>query len=151
MEVFMAKFETAKSIPYNVNVVDIKLPRRATQNSAGYDLVTPIDVKVPAYGRVLVPLGITCKMDPTEYLQIVPRSGLANKKGITVLNTPGTIDADYYPNCIGVILYNSTDKDVFLDKGERIAQAILQTYGRMEDDNPVEKQREGGFGSTGRS
>ena len=147
----MAKFEVAEVIPYNVNVVDIKLPRRATQNSAGYDLVTPISVKVPAYGRVLVPLGITCKMASYEYLHIVPRSGLANKKGLTVLNTPGTVDADYYPNSIGVILYNSTDKDVFLDKGERVAQAILQTYGRMEDDNPVEKTREGGFGSTGRS
>lgn len=147
----MAKFEIAEN--YNNKVVekDIKLPRRSTIASAGYDLVTPVEVTIPAHGRTLAPTGVTCKMASYEYLQIVPRSGLALKRGITVLNTPGTIDADYYPNEIGVILYNTSDEEVVLGKGERIAQAILQTYGRTEDDEPVEKERAGGFGSTGRS
>ena len=147
----MAKFELAESRSGVIKEEDIKLPRRATISSAGYDFVTPIEVVVPAHGRVLVPTGVTCKMASYEYLQIVPRSGLALKKGITVLNTPGTVDSDYYPNDIGVILYNTTDEDVVLEKGERIAQGILQTYGRVEDDEPVNHERAGGFGSTGRS
>lgn len=146
----MAKFEIAETFSGEIDEKDIKLPRRSTISSAGYDLVTPIGVVIPAHTRVLVPTGVTCKMASYEYLQIVPRSGLALKKGITVLNTPGTVDADYYPNSIGVILYNTSNEDVVLEKGERIAQAILQTYGRMEDDDPVEKERAGGFGSTGR-
>lgn len=146
----MAKFEIAETFPSNINEKDIVLPKRSTTASAGYDLVSPIEIVLPAHNRVLVPLGITCKLGFNEYLQIVPRSGLALKKGITVLNTPGTIDADYYPNSIGVILYNSTKDDILIEKGDRIAQAILQTYGVMEDDNPVEQTRNGGFGSTGR-
>lgn len=150
----MAKFEISATIPDEVNVDDIKLPQRATAQSAGYDLFTPVGVKIAGGSRMIVPLGITCKMMPYEYLQIVPRSGLAAKKGLTVLNTPGTIDADYYPNSIGVILYNTTPFDIIIEKGERVAQAILQTYGRMDDDmlgfKAQEAQRTGGFGSTGR-
>ena len=147
----MAKFEIAETLSNNVDEKEIVLPRRATEYSAGYDLRTPVEIELPAHSRVLVPTGVTCKLDIDEYLQIVPRSGLALKRGITVLNTPGTIDADYYPNEIGVILFNTTDTDLVIQKGERIAQAILQTYGIMEDDAPVERKREGGFGSTGRS
>lgn len=144
----MAKFEIAETYPESIDEVNIKLPVRATELSAGYDLVSPIHTMVKAHGRTLVPTGVTCKLKPFEYLQIVPRSGLALKKGITVLNTPGTVDADYYPNCIGVILYNTTDEDFEVNIGDRIAQGIIQTYGRTEDDQSFGK-RDGGFGSTG--
>lgn len=146
----MAKFEIAKNCNERINKEDIKLPRRSTPLSAGYDLVTPLEIVIPAHSRVFTPTGITCKMADYEYLQMVPRSGLALKKGLTLLNTPGIIDADYYPNEMGVIIFNTTNEDVVLEKGERIAQLILQTYGRTEDDEPVNKERTGGFGSTGR-
>ena len=127
------------------------MPQRATAQSAGYDLATPAQVEIPAHTRVLVPLHITAMMMPDEYLAIVPRSGLALKKGITVLNTPGAVDADYFPGDIGVILYNTSDEDVMLEKGERIAQAIVHNYGIVDNDEPKATERKGGFGSTGRS
>lgn len=147
----MSKFEIAETYNSAIDEKNIVIPKRATTKSAGYDLVSPVHMVIPAHGRALVPTGITCKMVSHEYLQIVPRSGLALKKGITVLNTPGTVDSDYYPNEIGVILYNTSDEDFEVNIGDRIAQAILQIYGRVEDDSPFEKKRDGGFGSTGRS
>ena len=88
-------------------------------------------------------------MNSNEYLAIVPRSGLALKKGITVLNTPGTVDSDYYPNEIGVILYNTSNEIFEIKKGDRIAQAILHEYKTMEIDLVKDIERGGGFGSTG--
>ena len=99
--------------------------------------------------RVLVKTGVTVHLEDNEYLAIVPRSGLAYKKGITVLNTPGTIDADYYPGEIGVILYNAGDEPFVVEKGDRIAQAILCEYKTMQLDLVKNKERDGGFGSTG--
>lgn len=127
------------------------IPQRATKKSAGYDLVSPVEVIIPAHGRTIVPLDITAMMEDNEYLAVVPRSGLALKRGITVLNTPGTVDADYYPGNIGVILYNTTNEDVILEAGERIAQGIVCVYGLVENDEPKDQDRKGGFGSTGRS
>lgn len=140
----MAKFER---IEYH----DLEVPQRSTLYSAGYDLRTPIGFVIPAHSRLLVPTGVTCKLAEDEYLAIVPRSGLALKKGITVLNSPGTVDSDYYPNDIGVILYNTTAEDVEFQRGDKIAQAIIQKYYKTEDDSPVDVTRIGGFGSTGRS
>lgn len=140
----MAKFER---LEYH----DLEAPQRSTLYSAGYDLRTPIGFVIPAHSRLLVPTGVTCKLAEDEYLAIVPRSGLALKKGITVLNSPGTVDSDYYPNDIGVILYNTTDEDVEFQRGDKIAQAIIQKYYKTEDDSPVDITRIGGFGSTGRS
>lgn len=125
------------------------LPIRGTRKSAGYDLYANETVKIPARGRALVKTGVTISMEDNEYLAIVPRSGLALKSGLTVLNTPGTIDADYYPGEIGVIMYNSTDEDIVVVCGNRIAQAILQEYKTMGVDNVKDDDRQGGFGSTG--
>lgn len=125
------------------------LPVRSTRTSAGYDLFANEPIKVPANGRALVKTGVTCKMEDNEYLAIVPRSGLAIKKGITVLNAPGTVDSDYYPNEIGVELYNTTEEDFIVNVGDRIAQAILQEYKVTTPDNVIEQERTSGFGSTG--
>lgn len=144
----MAKFEIAETLPEGVEESNVKLPERSTEKSAGYDLASAVDTVVPAHGRVLVPTGVTCKLSRIEYLAVVPRSGLALKKGITVLNTPGTVDADYYPNCIGVILYNTTDEDFVVNVGDRIAQGIIHEYNITVDDK-AEGKRTGGFGSTG--
>lgn len=137
----MANFE--KTCPEAI------LPIRSTKASAGYDLYSNENTIVPAQSRVLVKTGIAIKMNKNEYLAIVPRSGLALKQGITVLNTPGTIDADYYPNEIGVILYNTTNTDFEIKVGDRIAQAILCEYKTMQLDLVKNKERDGGFGSTG--
>lgn len=125
------------------------LPMRGTEKSAGYDLTAAEDVVIPAHGHALVKTGVACSMEDNEYLAIVPRSGLALKQGITVLNTPGTIDADYYPNEIGVILYNTNDWDFEVSIGDRIAQAILCEYKTMTLDLVKNRERQGGFGSTG--
>lgn len=133
-----------------VEVVDgAIMPVRGTKKSAGYDLCSNEDIVVRAGHRCLVHTGLSVELGDNEYLAIVPRSGLALKKGITVLNTPGTIDADYYPGEIGVILYNTSDEDYEVKWGDRIAQAILKDYKVMTEDNVLDKEREGGFGSTG--
>ena len=126
------------------------IPIRSTEKSAGYDLFANEDVTIEAGDRALVKTGITIEMADNEYLAIVPRSGLAIKKGITVLNTPGTVDADYYPNEIGVVLYNTTSDDFDVKVGDRIAQAILQEYKCTQTDRVANVSRTSRCGSTGK-
>lgn len=125
------------------------LPQRGTRRSAGYDLVANESAVIEPRSRKLIKTGLAVKLEDNEYLEIVPRSGLALKKGITVLNAPGIIDADYYPGEIGVILINTSEESFTVEIGDRIAQAILREYKIMEDDIPVNAERDGGFGSTG--
>lgn len=126
-------------------------PSYATPQSAGADVRSKIDTIVPAHGRVLIPTGMFVAIPEGYEIQVRPRSGLALKKGITVLNTPGCVDADYRGE-IGVILFNTTDEDFKVCKGDRIAQLVLN---KIEQINwiPVEELDEtergdGGFGST---
>lgn len=124
-------------------------PCRGTMLSAGYDLYSNEDGVINPKERKLIKTGIACAMKDNQYLSIVPRSGLAIKNGITVLNAPGTVDADYYPNEIGVILYNSSEFPFEIHKGDRIAQAILCEYKKMDVDHVKQTERNSGFGSTG--
>ena len=134
---------------------DSQMPLRGTKNSAGYDLYSHEDTIVPAQGRVLVKTGVKCWLEPNRYLAVVPRSGLALKQGITVLNTPGTVDSDFYPNEVGVILYNTTNIDFPIHKGDRIAQGVLNIspkgiFNQVEDILTVTgSNRQGGYGSSG--
>ena len=128
---------------------DAVVPQRGTKKSAGYDLVAHESAVIGPRSRKLVKTGVTAVLEDNEYLAIVPRSGLALKKGVTVLNTPGTVDADYYPGEIGVILMNTSDDTFFVEPGDRIAQAILCEYKTMGVDLVKEEERNGGFGSTG--
>lgn len=128
---------------------DAVVPQRGTKKSAGYDLVAHESAVIGPRSRKLVKTGVTVVLEDNEYLAIVPRSGLALKKGVTVLNTPGTVDADYYPGEIGVILMNTSDDTFFVEPGDRIAQAILCEYKTMGVDLVKEEERNGGFGSTG--
>ena len=128
-----------------------QLPQYETPQSAGADVRSIIDTIVPAHGRVLIPTGLYVAVPSGYEMMVRPRSGLALKKGITVLNTPGCVDADYRGQ-VGVILFNTTDKDFIVNKGDRIAQLILN---KVEQINwiPVEEldetvRGEGGFGST---
>jgi dUTP pyrophosphatase len=125
------------------------LPRRQTKESAGYDLSAITSVNLIAGSRTLIMTGLTCYMPANLEMQIRSRSGLTLAKGIIVLNAPATIDADYYGKHIGVILYNTTLDNYKVIAGERIAQAVFSQYFITSDDDPVAKEREGGFGHTG--
>lgn len=126
-------------------------PSYATSQSAGADVRSKIDTIVPAHGRVLIPTGIFAAVPKGYEFQVRPRSGLALKKGITVLNTPGTIDSDYRKE-IGVILFNTTDEDFVVNAGDRIAQIVLAKFEQInwvEVDELDETERIDGFGHTG--
>ena len=130
------------------------VPAYATEGSAGVDLRANIDepVTIAPLRRVIVPTGLRIALPKGTEAQVRPRSGLAAKHGITVLNTPGTIDADYRGE-VGVILVNLSDREFVVNPGERIAQMILARYERFdwevveELDDTV--RGEGGLGSTG--
>jgi dUTP pyrophosphatase len=139
-----------------VNVINKSsndLPRYATNGSAGLDLCANFNepVELQPYSRMLVPTGLFIKIPEGYELQIRPRSGLALKNGITIINSPGTIDSDYI-NEIGVILVNTSDKGFLINPGDRIAQGILNKVEKVEwneVDTLEETTRTGGFGSTG--
>lgn len=132
----------------------LDLPKYATEQSAGADLVAAIDfdIVLKPGERKLIPTGLALGLPANYEAQVRPRSGLAIKNGITVLNTPGTIDADYRGE-IQVILVNLGTEDFTITRGMRIAQMIIApvTQGQW---NVVETlnetaRGEGGFGSTG--
>lgn len=130
-------------------------PVYATENSAGVDLKANIDepVVLEPLQRAVIPTGLRIALPEGTEAQVRPRSGLAAKHGITVLNSPGTIDADYRGE-IGVILVNLSQTPFTVNPGERIAQMVVARYERVEweeTDSLDETGRgEGGFGSTGR-
>lgn len=130
------------------------LPQYATALSAGMDLRANIDTPIllKPMQRKLVPTGLYIALPEGFEAQIRPRSGLALKKGITLLNTPGTIDADYRGE-IGVIVVNLSEEDFIIEDGERIAQMVIARYEKAEWEE-VEvlgetKRGDGGFGHTG--
>ena len=137
-----------------INKSKHKLPQYTTELSAGMDLRANIDVDVllKPLQRVLVKTGLFIELRPGYEAQVRPRSGLAFKKGITVLNSPGTIDADYRGE-IGVILVNLSDDDFIITDGERIAQMVISKHEQAiwnEVDSLENSERgSGGFGSTG--
>lgn len=130
-------------------------PSYATEGSAGVDLNANIDdpITLAPLQRVVVPTGLRIALPKGTEAQVRPRSGLAAKHGITVLNTPGTIDADYRGE-VGVILINLSDKDFVINPGERVAQMVLARYERFEWEEVEQldstSRGEGGLGSTGR-
>ncbi len=130
-------------------------PSYATEGSAGVDLKANIDdpITLAPLQRVVVPTGLRIALPKGTEAQVRPRSGLAAKHGITVINTPGTIDADYRGE-VGVILINLSDKDFVINPGERVAQMVLARYERFEWEEVEQldstSRGEGGLGSTGR-
>ncbi|WP_431861651.1 dUTP diphosphatase [Azospirillum sp.] len=134
----------------------LELPAYATADSAGLDLVAAVagPVVLPPGGRALVPTGLAIALPPGFEAQVRPRSGLALKHGVTVLNTPGTIDADYRGE-VGVILMNHGAEPFTINRGDRIAQLVLARYERIAwapaDRLPETARGAGGFGSTGHS
>lgn len=130
------------------------LPAYATEASAGMDLRANLEnpIVLKPLQRCLVPTGLFLALPVSYEAQVRPRSGLALKKGITVLNSPGTIDADYRGE-VGVILVNLSDTEFVIEDGERIAQLVIARHEQVEWE-AVEVLSEtergaGGFGHTG--
>lgn len=142
---------TLKRLAHNA---DLPLPAYETAQSAGMDLPAAIgdDLILAPGARALVPTGLAIALPDGYEAQIRPRSGLAARDGVTVLNTPGTVDADYRGE-VKVILINLGDGPFTVSRGMRIAQMVIApvTQARMvESDTLPETERgEGGFGSTG--
>jgi dUTP pyrophosphatase len=134
---------------------DLPLPGYATAGAAGMDLLAAVDkpVTISPAGRALIPTGIAIALPTGFELQIRPRSGLALKHGITLPNTPGTIDEDYRGE-IQVILLNAGDESFTVTRGMRIAQAVLAPvlHAAWTEVESLEETARGaaGFGSTGR-
>ena len=134
---------------------NIKLPSYKTSGSSGMDLVAFIKNKITINpgNRAMIPTGISLVIPKNYEIQIRPRSGLASKKGISVLNTPGTIDSDYRGE-IKIILINLSKKSFVVKSGDRIAQMILSPIakGKLKEVKilPRTMRGKGGFGSTGK-
>jgi len=131
---------------------DLPLPYYATQGSAGMDLASCIDCQLAPGERALIPTGFAIALPPGYEAQIRPRSGLALKNGVTVLNSPGTIDSDYRGE-LKVLLINLGQEVFTIQRGHRIAQLVIApvttiTWQECEDFSATERQADG-FGSTG--
>lgn len=137
-----------------INKSENPLPQYATPLSAGMDVRAANEqpIKIDPLQRAMVPTGLFLEIPAGYEVQVRPRSGLAAKKGITVLNAPGTIDADYRGE-VCVILVNLSSEPFVVEKGERIAQLVLSRHECIEWDecrSLSESERgDGGFGSTG--
>ena len=133
----------------------VKLPTYKSTGASGMDLMAFLKepIKLTPNSSCLVPTGIAVAFPENYEIQIRPRSGLAAKNGITVLNTPGTIDSDYRGE-IKIILFNHGKNDFLINNKDRIAQMILSPVIKMEfqesDELPETVRGEGGFGSTGK-
>ena len=131
---------------------NIKLPKRQTKYSAGYDFYVAKDTVIKARSIALIPTGIKAYMEHDEVLKIYIRSSMPMKKGLTLANNTGIIDSDYFENPdndghIMIQVMNFTDKDILIKKDERIAQGIFLKY-LLADDDTTNEERTGGFGST---
>ena len=133
----------------------VKLPTYKTEGSSGMDLMAFIDkpIKISPKTSELIPTGLTVAIPEDLEIQIRPRSGLAANLGISVLNTPGTIDSDYRGE-IKVILFNHSDKEFVVNNDERIAQMIIAPVLKVDFEEvtnlPDSIRGSGGFGSTGK-
>ena len=144
-----------KSLGVELVHEDAKVPSYAYRSDSGFDLRSTVEINIPPFGRALIPTGIKLSI-PEEYeIQIRPKSGLALNQGLTVLNTPGTVDSGYVGE-IKVIVFNTNNATVTVSKGMKIAQAVLcpvmcGKYVSIELMDKVENKdrMDNGFGSTG--
>lgn len=145
MEIFIKRMDNAKDLP---------LPELMTKGAAGMDLRANVesDINIPKGSIVLVPTGIAISLPLGYEAQIRPRSGLALKHGITMVNTPGTVDSDYRGE-INVIMINLGKEDFIVKRGDRIAQMVINKIEipKITEVDKLDKTPRGeeGFGSTG--
>lgn len=143
---------SVRRLPHGVG---LDLPGYATAGAAGMDLLAAVaeDHTLPPGDRAVIPTGIAIALDPGFEAQVRPRSGLAARHGVTVLNSPGTIDSDYRGE-IGVILINCGKDPFIVTRGMRVAQLVIApvvqaVWREVGDDLPSSTRGHGGFGSTG--
>jgi dUTP pyrophosphatase len=140
------------AIPVRVLAADLPLPAYARDGDAGLDLHAAVDVALAPGARMLVPTGLALAIPPGFAGFVLPRSGLALRHGVTLLNTPGLIDAGYRGE-LQVLLVNLGDTLVKLTRGDRIAQLVIQPVERVSlapvAELPPSTRGTGGFGSTG--
>ena len=143
-----------ENLDINIGYEQIKLPKRATKCSAGYDIFSICDFELRPRQTILLPTGIKAQLDFDKYLLIVPRSGQGFKFKVQLYNTCGIIDSDYFNNeknegHIWVKLYNDSPEGHTLKvkQGDAICQGIISQYFVVDEDN-VKTERNGGFGST---
>ena len=134
---------------------NLKLPTRSTSNAAGYDFILPVDITIPAGKQVVIPTFIKSQLDFDKVLELYPRSSYGIKKGLSLANTVGVIDADYYNNQdneghILVCYRNNTETDVNLSQGDKFVQGVIKQFFVVEDDAYGQGNlRTGGIGSSG--
>lgn len=135
--------------------IEIKLPQRADDGSAGYDFYTPKDVRILPAQKTIVWTDVKAYMQKDEVLEIYIRSSLGIKNGLMLCNSVGVVDSSYYNNegndgNIGIALVNTTGITVDLKAGDRIAQGIFKKYLVSDDDKVLSAIRVGGVGSSGK-
>lgn len=132
----------------------LPLPKYMSEHAAGMDLYAAVnpEIVIPPGEWKLVPTGISIALPDGYEAQVRPRSGLALKQGVSILNTPGTVDADYRGE-VGVILMNHSKQDLIIKRGDRIAQMIINKIERIQFEEvaelPDSDRGAGGFGHTG--
>jgi dUTP pyrophosphatase len=150
-------YRNSRTKTIEVELVDESavFPKYAYESDSGFDLHSTQDLTIGPFGRVLVPTGIKVSFPENHEIQVRPKSGLAIKQGLTVLNTPGTVDQGYTGE-IQVIVFNTNNYTVMIPKGMKIAQAVLcpvinGKYVRFESVESLNEKDRGdnGFGSTG--
>ena len=152
----IAQFEKVSLAEYiksgkEIDYADIKLPKRATKGSAGYDFFSPIDFSLSPNETIKIPTGIRVKIDDGWVLKIYPRSSLGFKYRLSLNNTVGIIDSDYFnadnEGHIFIKMTNCGNAPVAIEKGSAFAQGVFVEYGITVDDD-CDGVRTGGFGST---
>jgi len=153
-EIWENCFINTKMVKIKLKLLErgIEAPQYKTEYSSGMDISSSKDIVIKKGEFVAVPTGIAVEIPPGFELQVRPRSGLAFKHGIGILNAPGTIDADYRGE-IKVILFNFSSEDYYVKKGDRIAQLVISKVYKAEieeaEDLSDTGRGEGGFGHTG--
>ena len=147
-------FEIVKDEMRKHKDVEIHLPVRGDNRSAGYDLRTPVEIRLKPNEKKLVFTDVKAYMQPNEVLEVHVRSSIGVKKGIILSNITGIIDSSYYNNLsndgnIGLTLWNTSEIEQVLEPQERVCQCIFKEYLIADDDVCLFTERSGGFGSSG--
>lgn len=145
--------QTVLVVPVDETLAEVFwLPKRHSDRAAGYDLYCQESIGIPKGETRVLPVGFRMALPDDICALILPRSGLAVKKGLSVINTPGLIDSDYR-GIVQVALHNHSKQSQYVDAGDRIAQMLFLTYNtpviQTVDILPMTERGEGGFGSTG--
>lgn len=148
----MRKFEVVRDDAIMYGQKDVIMPKRATINSAGYDICSPTDIVIPAGEIVTVWTNIKACCNDNEFILLCVRSSMG-RKDICLANDIGVIDGDYYSNPdndgnIGVALKNRGSKDFVIHKNDKIAQILFMPYLKVDNEETVTGVRSGGYGST---